>query len=145
VSEGLPLLATRINQARQLTQNLRGVTLDTTVADEIAGRLREAARLLQGKEVSPNKWKPPPKLPQTGTLRYRLWQRDPRCLWCGRVTLITGTHEPDAATLDHLHRKKQRTGRVLPVAVLACRECNNHRGEPPAVKAACPFEKGVRR
>jgi 5-methylcytosine-specific restriction endonuclease McrA len=138
VSEGLPLLATRINQARQLTQVLRGHQLAPELADEIAGRLREAARLLQGKVVEP-------RAPQTGTLRYRLWQRDPRCLWCGRMTNITGTHEPDAATLDHLHRRGQRTGRALPPVVLACRECNNHRGEPPAVNPACTVVQELKR
>jgi 5-methylcytosine-specific restriction endonuclease McrA len=81
-----------------------------------------------------------PKL-QTGTLRFQLWQRDPRCLWCGRETRIDGVHEPDAATLDHLHRKSQRTRRALPVVVLACRECNNDRGEPPAVNVVCPIVK----
>jgi hypothetical protein len=47
MSEGLPLLSTRINQARQLTQSLRGRGLAPETADEIAGRLKEAARLLQ--------------------------------------------------------------------------------------------------
>jgi 5-methylcytosine-specific restriction endonuclease McrA len=61
------------------------------------------------------------------------------------MTLINGRHEPDAATLDHLHRRSQREGRALPVAVLACRECNNHRGEPPAVNTTCPVLKGERR
>jgi hypothetical protein len=139
VSEGLPLLATRINQARQMTQALRGVKLAPEVADGIARRLREAAALLQGKTIL-SEISDKPK-PQTGTLRYRLWQRDPRCLWCGIETRIEGRHEPDAATLDHLHRKSQRAGRTLPLVVLACRRCNNDRGEPPSVRATCPLAR----
>lgn len=142
MSEGLQLLAIRVNQARQLTQQLRGKGLKPEVADDIAGRLKEAARLLQGKGVSPvgeiTK-------PQTGTLRFRLWQRDPRCLWCGIETDINGRHEPDTATLDHLHRRSQRAGRHLPPVVLACRQCNNDRGQPPAVNTTCPMVKGEKR
>lgn len=130
MSGGLPLLATRINQARQMTASLRGQGLDPELADKIGGRLKEAARLLQGKEAV-----------QTGTLRYRLWARDPRCLWCGVETRIDGVHEDDAATLDHLHRRGQRATRYLPTVVLACRRCNNDRGQPPTVNTTCPIVK----
>jgi 5-methylcytosine-specific restriction endonuclease McrA len=64
------------------------------------------------------------------------------------MTFINGRHEPDAATLDHLHRRSQRAGRSLPSVVLACRQCNNARGEPPAVNVKCPvlaMLKGERR
>jgi 5-methylcytosine-specific restriction endonuclease McrA len=73
-----------------------------------------------------------------------LWQRDRVCLWCGCETRINAVHSSDAATLDHLHRKDERAGRYLPEAVLACRACNNRRGQPPAVRAVCPFVRGVR-
>lgn len=133
MTPGLNRLSHAINAARQLAQNLRGTELRAEVADEIARRLREAAGLLKGKQVAPT---------QTGTLRFRLWARDPRCFWCGVETRIDGVHEPEAATLDHLHRKGQRAGRSLPPVVLACRRCNNDRGEPPRVNTACPAVKG---
>ena len=46
MSEGLQLLAVRINQARQLTQNLRGHGLAPDMADESMLKLKEVARLL---------------------------------------------------------------------------------------------------
>lgn len=49
MSEGLRLLRVRVNQARQLTQQVRGHSLKPEVADEIAVRLRECAKLLGGK------------------------------------------------------------------------------------------------
>jgi len=142
---GLRRLSDAINTARQLTQHHRGKELPSERADEIAGHLRAAQRLVRGKGDSlptmGNESKDAPTKPQTGTRRYQLWQRSPLCLWCGRVTRIEGRHEDDSATLDHLHRRSQRAGRSLPAVVLACRRCNNHRGEPPAVNTVCPVVK----
>jgi hypothetical protein len=45
MSEGLPLLCVRINQARQLTQSLRGHGLAPEVADAVSLRLKECALL----------------------------------------------------------------------------------------------------
>jgi 5-methylcytosine-specific restriction endonuclease McrA len=56
-------------------------------------------------------------------LRWRLWVRDPYCVWCGFLFV-----HPDFATAEHL----------LPIAFggrdtmrncrLACEHCNNERG-----------------
>jgi len=141
VSEGLPLLATRINQARQLTRGLRGHDLKPEVADEIAMRLKEAARLLQGKEVP----LPRAKMPKDArpTRRRQLWRRDPRCFWCGVVTRFEEHYSDDAATVEHVyHRrypKRHDPRRHLPGTVLACKRCNNDRGAPEAVAhSECP-------
>lgn len=131
---GLRRLSTHINAARRLVQHERGKRLDPETADQIAGYLRAAQLLLRGREPEA-----PPAV-QTGTRRFKLWQRDPRCLWCGRVTRIEGVHEQDAATLDHLRRKSQRARpSSLPGTVLACKECNHARGQPKARSPdACP-------
>jgi 5-methylcytosine-specific restriction endonuclease McrA len=139
LSEGLPLLRVRINQARQLTQNLRGHGLKAEVADEIMSRLKECARLLgerEGERKGASKSKP--------TRRRQLWRRDPRCFWCGRMTRFDAHDEPDAATVEHLyHRKHPKRGRAdkhLPSTVLACRKCNNERGAPPTeARDECPL------
>jgi hypothetical protein len=58
-------------------------------------------------------------------LRRSLWERDPRCHWCGRETAWTyqhgGQQPDDAATLDHFGEL-----RALAV-VLACYACNQYR------------------
>lgn len=141
MSEGLPLLSVRINQARQLTQQLRGHALQPDLADEIAVRLKECVTLLQGR--------PPPvraakkKGGARPTRRRVLWNRDPRCFWCGIETRFDAYDEPDAATVEHiyhrLHPKRGRTDKHLPSVVLACKRCNNERGAPEArVFDVCP-------
>jgi len=45
MNEGLPLLCVRVNQARQLTQSLRGHGPAPDVVGEIMSRLKECARL----------------------------------------------------------------------------------------------------
>jgi len=56
------------------------------------------------------------------------------------VTRIKGVYESDAATLDHLQRKGERArASMFSDAVLACRRCNNKRGQLKAVAGdACP-------
>jgi hypothetical protein len=141
VSEGLPLLAVRINQARQLTQSLRGHGLKEEVADEIAVRLRECARLLRSGEA-PQRVKP--KGDPQPTRRRVLWRKDPRCFWCGRVTKFEEHYADDAATVEHVyhrrHPKRKGVRRFLPSVVLACKRCNNERGAPPAeARDLCPL------
>lgn len=75
----------------------------------------------------------------------RLWQRSPRCRWCGCLTVLIfrpskqpGQRLPNIgypyceATLDHLYsRLDGRRGHVTDgteVTVLACRQCNHQRG-----------------
>ena len=131
MSEGLPLLRVRVNQARQLTQTLRGHGLKAEVADEIMSRLKECARLLgerEGTRRGASKSKP--------TRRRVLWRRDPRCFWCGRVTDIRTEWLDRSATVEHLysrkHPKRGRTDKHLPSTVLACKRCNSERGAPEA-------------
>ena len=140
MSEGVPLLCVRINQARQLTQQLRGHALQPDVADAVAVRLKECARLLGGKGLPD---RPAPKGDARPTRRRQLWRRDPRCFWCGRVTRFDAHNEEDAATVEHLysrrHPKRGRADKHLPSVVLACKKCNNERGAPPAeAREVCP-------
>jgi hypothetical protein len=120
---GLAGLAHAINAARQRCQSLRGGELAVDLADRIAERLKEAARLLKG--VAP----PAPK-PSRPTRRRQLWRRDPRCFWCGRETRFDAPEgADDLATLEHVyartHPKRQSPRRHLPAAVLACYRCNH--------------------
>lgn len=73
--------------------------------------------------------------------RYRLWLNNPRCHYCGMVTIykpahqkmeITPSERPRLATIDHIRPrhhpdrlKPQEPGEVL--HVLACNQCNNDR------------------
>jgi hypothetical protein len=145
LSEGLPLLQIRINQARQLAQRLRGDGLKADVADEVTARLKECARLLgerEGKARGAPKSKP--------TRRRVLWSRDPHCFWCGRVTDIRTEWLDKSATVEHLysrrHPKRGRADRHLPSTVLACRKCNTERGAPEArAFDECPVIEAERR
>lgn len=72
------------------------------------------------------------------TLKLELWQQDPRCHWCKRVTKLTnlatlrGHPDPLMATIDHVvsryhpHRwvKKKKNHQRK---VLACYQCNHSR------------------
>jgi hypothetical protein len=82
------------------------------------------------------------------TLRERLWHKDRRCHWCGRLTrlIVPGNHEKlpdDMATVDHLYSRldenrhnlkrgiirKDKSGNIVLVRrVLACYSCNQRRG-----------------
>jgi hypothetical protein len=77
LSEGLPLLCVRVNQARQLAQNLRGHGLKEEVADAVLARLRECAAPLGSEDPPPRKKKT--SSPTHPTRRRQLWRRDPRC------------------------------------------------------------------
>jgi 5-methylcytosine-specific restriction endonuclease McrA len=144
----LARLSHAINSARQLAQHARGVELDAERADRIAAHLRAAQNLVRGRDVQPVERFKPEQSPviQTGTRRFKLWQRSPLCLWCGCVTRIEGVHQDDAATLDHLYPRGRRDGHALPSTVLACRRCNASRGRPPEPKGeTCPAIEGMRR
>jgi hypothetical protein len=127
---------------------LRGHGLKPEVADEIAVRLRECAKLLGGKELPdrPAKKKGDPK----PTRRRQLWRRDPHCFWCGRVTRFDEHYTDDAATVEHVyhraHPKRRSPKRHLPATVLACRKCNSERGAPEAREfSECPVILAERR
>jgi hypothetical protein len=133
VSEGLPLLQVRVNQARQLAQSLRGQGIKPDVADEVTARLKEIARLL-GEDVKGAKKGKPAR-------RRQLWKRDPRCFWCGRKTDITTANNSDSATMEHIyhkhHPRRRDTRKVLPSTVLACAKCNHERGAPKVTTSDC--------
>jgi 5-methylcytosine-specific restriction endonuclease McrA len=63
--------------------------------------------------------------------RETLWHEDPRCFWCGKLTVLTDAKQRNAATLDHLysrsHPKRKSSG--VAETVLACRACNIQRGD----------------
>jgi hypothetical protein len=147
----LARLSHAINDARQLTRAERGKGLDAERADQIAAHLRAAQNLVRGREVAAvekiAREAPPPPVIQTGTRRFKLWRACPLCIWCGRMTRIEGVHQEDAATLDHLRRRDERKRKSsIPDTVLACRECNNHRGQPKATTSdACPVVEQTRR
>lgn len=131
----LARLSNHINAARQLTQGARGVELDELRADTIAAFLRAAQALARTGE---KRGTLAPLAVDSDSRRFRLWRRDPRCLWCGRVTRIEGTNEETAATLDHIHPRGHREGKRLRT-VLACRRCNSARGQPKAKALTCPL------
>ena len=72
------------------------------------------------------------------TLKLELWQEDPRCHWCKRVTHLTnlptlrGHPDPLMATIDHVvsryhvHRWVQKK-KDHKRKVLSCYECNHKR------------------
>ena len=71
------------------------------------------------------------------SLKFGLYQKDPRCHWCGRITkLICDSNirhvDPLMATIDHVvsryhvHRWVKKNGKHKH-KVLACYECNHNR------------------
>jgi hypothetical protein len=72
--------------------------------------------------------------------KLAMWQVDPHCYWCGRVTVIyngypNGKTIPiDAATIDHVYpitdpRRQEFKAKGIPSpVVLACNKCNWERG-----------------
>lgn len=76
--------------------------------------------------------------------RFKLWQEDPRCHWCGIITqwsskkLIkqisnkTVKQPPNMATLDHLysrfHPDRKITTPDIKRRFLSCYKCNHARG-----------------
>lgn len=81
--------------------------------------------------------------------RAKLFQENPHCYWCGRLTqLVTrerGQRPPaDMATIDHLRPRSDPTRREIPRPgekrlVNACYECNNRRDKE--MTAALPIEE----
>lgn len=68
--------------------------------------------------------------------KYQLWLRDPRCYWCGKVTVILDLakiKKPplNLATLDHLRSRlsNERGSDYRVSTVLACLECNQNRAK----------------
>jgi len=139
-------LSTAINQARQLTQALRGRGLPALAADAIAEHLRAAQRLAAGRSDSNSLTCAKQPRP---TRRRVLWRRDPRCFWCGRLTVFETFGREDSATLDHLfsrrHPRRSDPRKHLPPTVLACYGCNQERGaKEPTTAGACPVLKLIK-
>jgi len=72
------------------------------------------------------------------TVKIALWNKDPRCHWCKRPTILTnlpyikGSPDPRMATIDHVVSRyhAQRWVKKQPREkrrVLACYECNHNR------------------
>lgn len=66
--------------------------------------------------------------------KLKLWNKNSRCHWCQRVTVLTnitnGIIPPDAATVDHLFSKfdpRRWTKEYGVRKVLSCYECNFNR------------------
>lgn len=130
---------------KQVARELNSVTQlsrDSANAEKIACRVERVRALVQGKV-------PPPK-PGKRNRRRQLWNRDPRCFWCGRVTDIRTANAPDSATVEHLYargqpKRTESTLRYLPDTVLACRRCNSARGAPSvAAPEVCPLLAAVK-
>lgn len=89
----------------------------------------------------------------------RLWEKDPRCHWCGKPTFLIltppgvdfniGKQHPKMATIDHLRsrydstRKERSPEDNEPRTVLACHACNDKRNEEE--QAQVPTEERSRR
>ena len=69
--------------------------------------------------------------------RFRLWQRDPHCFYCGAMTVLYNPKRGEimsynVATVEHL-RSRNHPDRLEPNdgnterTVLACNKCNNER------------------
>jgi len=120
-------IARELNSIAQLSR-------DSANSEKIARRVERVRRLIRPEGERE------PRAIQTGTRRFKLWLCSPFCFWCGCVTRIEGVYESDAATLDHLRHKGERAkSGTFPDAVLACRRCNNKRGQPKAASTnECP-------
>jgi len=88
------------------------------------------------------------------TLKLKLWQEDPKCHWCGRITIptnvkhIKGQPDPLMATIDHVISRfsPMRWVRAKPDEkrkVLACVECNQRRQQEETAKLS--YEELVQR
>jgi hypothetical protein len=82
--------------------------------------------------------KPKKRLGKSSWKRFKLWQKDPDCFYCGVETVFynpfPGKADPDnLATVEHLNSKLSER-RNTPNhngerrVVLACRKCNHSRG-----------------
>jgi hypothetical protein len=70
---------------------------DSANAARIAGRVERVALSSKGKNPGPR--------PGKKTRKRALWERDPRCFWCGRETNIKTANAPDSASLEHLYSR----------------------------------------
>jgi len=79
------------------------------------------------------------------TLKLKLWQANPKCHWCDRITTptnvkhIKGKPDPLMATIDHVISRfsPMRWVRAKPDEkrkVLACVECNQRRQQEETAK-----------
>ena len=78
-------------------------------------------------------------MPSSSKLKKQLlkmWNEDPHCHWCGRLTTLKGRNEPkllpETATLDHLYsrldpRRKAVNRTMEKRRLLACYGCNQRR------------------
>src|SRR5260370_34398570 len=60
-------------------------------------------------------------------LRLRLFDKDPKCYWCKRQTLLTNRRGPEQATIDHLFSRIDKRRETDQSKVLACYNCNHTR------------------
>jgi len=67
-------------------------------------------------------------------VKLRLYQSDPHCYWCGRITTLTQGHVnghdcPLQATIDHIYSKfnPMRWVKGHDRKVIACYQCNHDR------------------
>jgi hypothetical protein len=85
-----------------------------------------------------------------------MWENDPHCYWCGRLTKIYGNSKDfklpdDAATIDHVYAGRdprrlefKRNKKPSPV-VLACLKCNKQRGGRTLEQQEKKFNKTERK
>lgn len=125
-----PEVARALNSITQLAR-------DSANADKIGRHVERVRALVRGKDPEPK--------PGKKTRRRLLWEKDPRCFWCGRETDIRTANASDSATVEHLYargqpKREEATRRHLPDTVLACRWCNSTRGAPSvAAPDVCPL------
>ena len=61
--------------------------------------------------------------------RKRLWNENPNCYWCGKLTSMTskeGSH--DFATVDHVVPRSKGGRNYYENTVLSCYDCNQKKG-----------------
>lgn len=70
------------------------------------------------------------------TLLARLWARQgQRCFYCDTPTRLKGGNALDTATRDHVFTSVERNQypeHIRHISVMACRRCNEERGQLPA-------------
>lgn len=64
--------------------------------------------------------------------RYRFWEKNPKCFYCGKITRFIeqsgGSQEDDYATIEHLKsRLNPDRGSTKRNRVLSCYQCNQSR------------------
>jgi hypothetical protein len=88
--------------------------------------------------------------------KLAMWQADPHCYWCGRLTVIYNEYPNgkvipgDAATIDHVYptndprRQEFKAKRIPSPVVLACNKCNWERGSKKLELMEEEFDKPER-